>query len=79
MDWVGCDATAGTRGGQLLVELGDALTKIGVLLDEASQLVLDQIEERVDLVLVVAALADGRLAERDVVNVGWCERHCLPP
>ena len=72
-------AAAGTRGGQLLIQLGDPLTKVGVLLDESGQLVLDQIEERVDLVLVVAALADGWLAERDVVHVGWCERHCLPP
>ena len=70
---------AGARGRQLLIHLGHPLTKVGVLLDEPGQLVLDQIEEGVDLVLVVAALADGWLAERDVVDVGWSERHCLPP
>jgi hypothetical protein len=35
--------------------------------------VLDQVEERVDLVLVVAAAAQPRLAERDVVHVGGGE------
>ena len=79
MACVGCATAAGARGGQLLVELGHPLTQVGVLLDEPGQLVLDQIEEGIDLVLVVAALADGWLAERDVVDVGWCERHCLPP
>ena len=79
IDWVGLHAAAGTGAGELLIELGDPLTQVGVLLDEAGQLVLDQIEEGVDLVLVVAALADRRLAERDVVDVGWCKRHCLPP
>ena len=59
--------------------LRDALTKIGVLFDESGQLVLNQIEKGIDLVLVVATLADRRLAERDIVDVGWCERHCLPP
>ena len=79
MACVACDATAGAGAGQLLIELGDPLTQVGVLLDEPGQLVLDQIEEGVDLVLVVAPLADRRLAERDVVDVGWCKRHCLPP
>ena len=76
---MGWRSAARARGRELLVHLGYSLTKIGVLLDEPGQLVLDQIEEGVDLVLVVAALADGWLAERDVVNVGWSERHCLPP
>ena len=75
----GLRSAAGPRGGQLLVQLRHSLTKVGVLLDEPGQLVLDQIEEGIDLVLVVAALADGWLAERDVVDVGWSERHCLPP
>jgi hypothetical protein len=68
-------AGAGTGAGQLLVQFGDALTQIGVLLDEASQLVLDQIEEGVDLVLVVTTLADRRLAERHIVDVCGCQRH----
>ena len=76
---MGCAPPPARAVRQLLVQLGDPLTQIGVLLDEAGQLVLDQIEEGIDLVLVVAALADGWLAERDVVDVGWCERHCLPP
>ena len=59
--------------------VADALAKVRVFLDEARQLVLHQVEERVYLVLVVAALADRRLTECDIVNVGWCKRHCLPP
>ena len=67
------------RTREVLVQLGYPLTKVGVLLDEAGQLVLNQVEKRVDFVLVVATLANGRLAERDVMDVGWCKRHCLPP
>jgi hypothetical protein len=65
-------------GGQLGVEFADPLTQIGVLLDEPRQLRLDQIEEGVHLVLVVATLADGRLAERHIVHVGRCQWHCVP-
>jgi hypothetical protein len=61
--------------GQFLVELVDPLTQIGVLFDEAGQLVLHQIEEGVDLVFVVATLADRRLTKRHIVDVGWCQRH----
>jgi hypothetical protein len=75
----GLRSTAGPRARQLLFQLAYPLTEVGVLLDETSQLVLDQIEERVDLILVVATLANGRLAEGDVVNVGRSERQCLPP
>ena len=71
--------TACPGGPQVLIQLGDPLTQVRVLLDEPSQLVLNQVEECIDFVLVVAALADGWLAERDIVDVGWCERHCLPP
>ncbi len=71
--------TAGPGGPQFLIQLGDPLAQVRVLLDEPSQLVLNQVEECIDFVLVVAALADGWLAERDIVDVGWCERHCLPP
>ena len=75
----GLRSAASPRRGQILVQLGHSLAEVGVLLDEPGQLVLDQIEEGIDLVLVVAALADGWLAERNVVNVGWSERHFLPP
>jgi hypothetical protein len=40
-----------------------------------NQLGLDQVEEGVYLVFVVAALADRRLAEGDVANVGGHQRH----
>ena len=62
--------------GQFLVQLRYALAQIGVLFDEPSQLVFHQVEEGVDLVLVITTLADGRLTERHVVDVGWGKRHC---
>ena len=66
---------AGPGTGQLLVQLGDPLTQIGVLLDQPGQLVFNQVEEGIDLVLVVTALADRRLTERHIVDVGGCQRH----
>ena len=61
--------------GQLLVQLVDPLTQIRVLLDQPGQLVFHQVEEGVDLVFVVASLADGRLTERHIVDVGGCKWH----
>src|SRR2546423_1691528 len=46
-----------------------------VLLDETGEFALDLIQEGVDLLLVVAPLADGGLLERDVVDVGRGQRH----
>src|SRR5205807_9253101 len=71
--------TGAASGGQLPVELLDPLAQIGVLFYEPRQLVLHQVEEGVDLVLVVTALADWRLTERHIVYVGWCKRHCSFP
>jgi hypothetical protein len=51
-------------------EFDDSLAAIRVFLDEASKLVFNEIEESVDLILVITPLADRRLAESDVVNVG---------
>jgi hypothetical protein len=68
------------RGGRLGALVGPrgattAGTELVVLLDQAGQLGLHHVEERVDLVLVVAPLADGRLLEDDVVHVGRREWH----
>src|SRR6476661_5899464 len=60
---------------EALFELGDLLAEIVVLLDQPGQLGLDQIEERVDLVLVVPPLPNGGFAERDVVDVSGRQRH----
>src|SRR5690606_41672706 len=60
---------------EALLELSDLLAQVLVLLDQASQLGLDQVQERVDLVLVVPPLPDRGLAERDVVDVGGRQRH----
>src|SRR5215218_1089731 len=64
----GGGATAGAAGAELVV-----------LLDQAGQLGLHDVEEGVDLVLVVAPLADGRLLEDDVVHVGRREWHLRSP
>src|SRR5262249_49010838 len=46
-----------------------------VVLDEARQLTLDLVQERVDLIFVVAPLADRGLLKGDVVDVGRGQRH----
>ena len=82
VDWQrlrGLGATARAGRGELLIQLADPLPQVAVLLDETGQLVLDEIEEGIDLVFVVAALADRWLTESDVVHVGRSERHRLPP
>jgi hypothetical protein len=64
--------------GRPLLGAGRAATvaaELVVLLDQASELGLDHVEEGVDLVLVVATLADRRLLEDDVVHVGGREWH----
>ena len=63
-------SAAGPCARELLLELRNALAQIGVFLDQPRKLTLDQIEERIDLVLVVTALADRRFTERDVMHVG---------
>src|SRR5581483_11620855 len=60
---------------QLLLKLLDLVPEVVVLLDQPSELGLNEVEEGVHLVLVVAPLADRRLTERDVVNVGGGQRH----
>jgi hypothetical protein len=66
---------AGPGTSQLLIQLVDPLTQVGVLLDESGQLGFHQVEEGVDLVFVVTTLADRRLAERHIVDVCGCQRH----
>src|SRR5918997_2208605 len=63
------------RSTELAIELLNLVAEIVVFLDQTSQLGLNQVEEGVHLVLVVAPLADRRLTERDVVNVGGGQRH----
>jgi hypothetical protein len=58
-----------------LITLRNLIAEIGILLDQPSQLGLDKVEEGVYLVFVVAALADRRLTERHVANVGGPQRH----
>src|SRR5699024_801635 len=63
---------------QVLGELVHPLTQVVVVIDEVGQLLFDDVEELIDLVLVVATLADRRLGERDVVHIGWSQRHGIP-
>ena len=60
---------------QVALQVLDAQTEIRVLVLELAERILDEVEELVDLVLVVAALANRRLAERDVVHISWSQRH----
>ena len=66
---------AGARVLQIALEILDPQAQVGVLVLKLAQRVLDEVEELVDLVLVVAALANRRLAERDVVHISWSQRH----
>jgi hypothetical protein len=59
----------------LLIELLNLAAEIGVLLDQPSQLGLNKVEEGVYLVFVVTPLAQRRLTERDIANVGGHQRH----
>lgn len=60
----GLRRNAGTAArGELLIQLVDPLTQIGVLFDQAGQLVFHQVEEGVDLIFVVPTFADRRLTD----------------
>src|SRR5690606_4925367 len=61
------------------LKLLDPLLQVGVLFDEPGELRLDEIEELIDLILVVAALTDRRFAERDVVHISWSQPHVGSP
>ena len=52
-------------GEQVAVEFAYPLAQVDILLDESSEFGLHQVEESVDLVLVIPALPNGRLAEGD--------------
>src|ERR1700710_2033963 len=58
-----------------LIERLNPGAEISVLLDQPSQLGLNKIEEGIDLVLVVAPLAQRRLTKRDGGNVSGHQRH----
>ena len=49
-----------------------------VLFDQPRELDLDHVEERVDLLLVVATLADRWLLEGHIVDFGGSQRHGSP-
>jgi hypothetical protein len=54
----------------LPIKLLNPAAEISVLLNQPSQFGLNEVEEGVHLRCVVAPLADRRVIERDVVNVG---------
>nr|WP_278248511.1 hypothetical protein [Mycobacterium decipiens] len=60
-------------------ELGVAIAEFGLLVDVSGQLVLDQVDEEIDLLLAITALANAWARERDVVNVSWSQHHCSSP
>jgi hypothetical protein len=57
------------------LEIVDLSLEVVVLLDETSQLGLDEVEERVHLVFIVSALTYRRFLEGDVMDVGWGQGH----
>ena len=61
---------ASTRLG-LGVQIANLRLQVFVLILQLGKGVLYEVEELIHLVFVVAALANGRLAERDVVNISW--------
>jgi hypothetical protein len=62
-----------------IAKLGVPLAQLGVLLDMSDQLLLNQIDEKIDFLLAVSALADPRSRKRDIVNIGRSENHVLLP
>ena len=56
-------------------ELGIAAAELALLLQVPHQLLLDQIDEEIDFLLVVTALADAWPRKRDVVDIGRSESH----
>jgi hypothetical protein len=62
-----------------VAELGVSVPELGVFLDVADQLLLDEIDEKVDFLLAVTTLTNTRPGERYIVNIGWSESHVLLP
>ena len=60
---------------QLDLSKFDLLPQLVIVLNQPGKLGLDKVEERVHLVLVVAPLANRRLAERDVMHVSGGQAH----
>ena len=72
--------TSGARGGtgtglHLGLEVFNLCGKIVVFILELRKSVLHEVEEGIHLILVVAALANRRLAESDVMYICGCQRH----
>src|SRR5262249_14400100 len=65
----------GRRGAQLLIELVNPAVEIVNFLEVPSHLGTNEVEEAVHLLFAVATLANRRLAERDVVNIGGGQWH----
>ena len=69
-----------------LGELGFALLQRAVPLpllrvfrEVSRQLLLDEVDEKIDFLLVITALADSRPRERDIMDISRSESHCSSP
>jgi hypothetical protein len=55
------------------------MAELRVFLDVPDQLLLDEIDEKVDFLLAITTLTYTRPGERDIMNIGWGESHVLLP
>jgi hypothetical protein len=62
-----------------LAEVGVEIAKLGVFRDVSGQLLLNEVDEKIDFLLAVTALPDSRPRERDIVDISRSESHCSSP
>lgn len=62
-----------------IAELGTPTAELAFLIEVSNQLLLNQIDEEIDFLLVVTALADARPGESDIVDISRSENHSPSP
>ena len=60
-------------------ELFVEIAELGVFRDVSGQLLLDEVDEKIDFLLAITTLADSRPRERDIVDISRSESHCSSP
>src|ERR1700756_5141092 len=62
-----------------LLQHAVALANLGIFRQVAGQLLLNEVDEKIDFLLVITTLADSRPRERDIVDISRSESHCSSP
>jgi hypothetical protein len=62
-----------------LLQRAVPLANLGVFCDVSGQLLLNEVDEKIDFLLVITTLADSRPRERDIVDISRSESHCSSP